>query len=144
VPVGQHTIELIVSDGIGDSLPDQVAVTVIGPIQTDIKVYPQPIRRYRGQAGIFVGLRLPAGVTPEQVSPERLLLYPGGIAGRRPPHLFSAPAPRWGAEFRSIFFLKKQLLEAISPQARSAELRVVGQLASGQYFYGSATVPITP
>jgi hypothetical protein len=144
LPVGQHTIELIVSDGIDDSLPDQVVVTVTGPIQTELKVYPQPIRRYRGQAGIFVGLRLPAGVTPEQVSPEQLLLYPGGIAGRRPPHLFSAPAPRWGAGFQSAFFLKKQLLEAIAPQARSVELKVVGQLASGQIFFGSATVPITP
>lgn len=145
LPVGQHTIELVVSDGIDNSLPDQVVVTVTGPIQTELRVYPQPIRRRSSQAEIFIQLRLPEGVTPEQVGgAEQLLLYPGGIAGRRPPHYMYRELGIPREKRICSFFLKSQLLEAILPQARSAELKVVGRLASGQYFYGSKTVPITP
>jgi hypothetical protein len=145
LPAGRHIIELTVNDGFDDSLPDQVVVTVTGPIQTELRVYPQPICRRSGQAGIFVQLRLPDGVTPTQVGgAERLSLYPGGIMGRRPPHYMYRELGIPPQKRISAFFLKNQLLEAISPQARSVELKVVGQLASGQYFYGSETVPITP
>ena len=145
LPVGQHTIELIVNDGIDDSLPDQVVVTVTGPIQTELRVYPQPIRRRSSQAEVFIQLRLPEGVTPEQVGgAEQLSLYPGGIAGRRPPHYMYRELGIPPQKRICAFFLKKQLLEAILTQARSVELKVVGRLPSGQYFYGSKTVPITP
>ena len=145
LPLGRHIIELVVNDGFDDSLPDQVVVTVTGPIQTELRVYPQPIRRRSGQAGILVQLRLPDGVTPDQVGgAERLSLYPGGITGRRPPHYMYRELGIPPQERISAFFLKKQLLEAIPPQARSVELKVVGRLASGQYFYGCKTVPVTP
>jgi len=145
LPVGQHTIELVVNDGIDDSLPDQVVVTVTGPVQTELRVYPQPIRRRRGPTVILVELRLPDSVTPAQAGgAQQLSLYPGGIAGRRPPYFMHRELGIPPQKRISAFFLKKQLLDAVLPQARRVELKVVGRLPSGQYFYGSKTVPITP
>jgi len=145
LPVGQHTIELIVNDGIDDSQPDQMVVTVTGAIQTELRVYPEPIRRRSKIAYIFVQLRLPDGVTPGQVGgAEQLSLYPGGIAGRQPPHSMYRELGIPPEKRICAYFLKEQLLYFVSTTARSVELKVVGQLASGQYFYGSKTVPITP
>jgi len=144
LPVGRHIIELVVNDGIDNSLPDEAVVTVTGPIQTELRVYPRPISRRRGPTVILVELRLPEGVTPAQAGgPQQLSLYPGGITGRRPPRYMYRDLGIPPQKRISAYFLKKQLLEAISPQAYRVELKVVGRLPSGQYFYGSKIVPIT-
>lgn len=33
LPIGTHTIQLVVNDGVVDSLPDEVSITVVGPVE---------------------------------------------------------------------------------------------------------------
>jgi hypothetical protein len=144
LPTGQHTIELIVNDGMDNSLPDQVVVTVTGPIQTELAVDPDPIRRYHGGSVILIQLRLPDGINRDQiVAGEQLLLYPGGIAGRNPPHFMQRDLGIPEDRRISLLFKKAELLQAVG-NVEDVELKVVGQLASGQYFYGSKIVQIRP
>jgi hypothetical protein len=145
LPEGEHIIELIVNDGIDDSAPDQVVVTVTAPIQTELALYPEPIRRYSGSAGILVQVRLPDGITAQEVGgPGQLLLYPGAIAGARPPHYMYYDLGIPAEKRISAFFLKSKLIAAIPQDAVSVELKLVGRLPSGRYFYGAKTVRITP
>jgi len=69
LPVGEHTIELTVNDGIDDSQPDSIVITVVEPIQCDSRIAPRSIRRKSaGPKNVIVWLRLPASVSIGQIS----------------------------------------------------------------------------
>jgi hypothetical protein len=143
--VGVHTIQLIVSDGVYDSQPDQVVMTVEEAMQTQLAIYPSQIRRYGRVPGILAQMHIPQGVTAEQIDGTRpLVLNPGEIEGTRPS---LAHYRRLGAMPRSdriaAFFDKKLLMAAI-PDNGSVEVKVVGRLKSGESFYGTAILVILP
>jgi hypothetical protein len=141
LPVGVHTIELVVSDGWEDSEPNQVVITVIEPIEGTLLVAPQVINQRCEQLRIMSMLRLPAGITKDQIdSSQKLLLYPGEIEAVQQYILpYCANGPKCVSIF--AFFDKDELLDAVD-QAGQVQLDVVGQLKTGQYFYGSDTVRI--
>jgi uncharacterized membrane protein len=141
LPVGKHQIELVVNDGIEDSEPNQVVITVIGPIEGMLLVAPQVINQRCEQFRIMSILRLPAGITKDQIdSSQKLLLYPGEIEAVQQ---YILPYCANGLKGVSIFafFDKDELLDAVD-QTGQVQLDVVGQLKTGQYFYGSDTVRI--
>jgi len=141
LPVGVHVIELIVNDGIYDSLPDQVIITVVGPIETYLKIVPQTINRHSQGRHIWAHIRLPAGIAEDQIDmSEPLFLYPGSIAAsnQRVTHSHSQADVR-----TSIFALfdKAALMDAVADDG-PAELQVVGRLMTGQYYYACDTVTV--
>jgi len=141
LPVGVHVIELIVNDGINDSLPDQVVITVVGPIEARLKIVPQTINRHSQARHIWAHIRLPAGIAEDQIDmSEPLFLYPGSIAAsnQRVTHSHSQADVR-----TSIFapFDKAALMDAVADDG-PAELQVVGRLMTGQYYYGCDTVTV--
>jgi len=141
LPVGQHIVELIANDGIEDSEPDHVVITVIEPMESHLRISPRVVNRSSRQPKILALLRLPEGVTKEQIAAdEPLRLYPGEIEPIRQRIRQSEIS---GAQRTSIlaFFDKAELMEAVPDDGR-VELRVVGQLKTGQYFYGTDTVRI--
>jgi len=136
LPVGEQTIELIVNDGIDDSEPDEVIITVIEPVESQLRIAPRVINRHSRQPKILVLVRLPEGVTKDQIdSNEQLLLYPGGIEAIR--QRVTESRSRGVSIF--ALFDKAELMDAVSDNGR-VELRVGGLLKTGQYFYGSDTV----
>ena len=141
LPVGVHVIELVVNDGINDSLPDQVVITVVGPIEGYLKIVPQTINRHSQDRHIWAHIRLPAGITEDQIDiSEPLLLYPGSIAASNQ----RATRSHSQADVRtSIFALfdKAALMDAVTDDG-PLELQVVGRLMTGQYFYGCDTVNV--
>ncbi len=138
LPVGEQTVELIVNDGIDDSEPDEVVITVIPPMQSHLWLVPRVINRHSRQPKILAMLRLPEGVTRDQVdSDQPLLLYPGGIEAMSQRIIESR---RQEASIFA-FFDKAELMDAVSDNG-SVELRVGGQLKTGQYFCGTDTVRI--
>jgi len=141
LPVGEHIIELIVNDGIDDSEPNQVVITVIEPMEAHLWMFPRVINRYSRESKILALLRLPEGVTRDQIdSSEPLLLYPAGSEAIRQ---YVIQYRRHGAQQVSIFaFFDKGELMAAVPGDGSVELQVVGELATGRYFYGTDTVRI--
>jgi len=139
LPVGQHTIELIVNDGIDDSEPNSVVITVAGPMEARLWIFPRLINRHSRMRRIMAWLHLPQGVTREQIDRNRpLILYPGEIESM---HQFVIERGRPGHRRTSIFafFDKSDLMQAVPDNGR-VELELVGSLTTSQYFYGTDSI----
>lgn len=141
LPVGQYTIELVVNDGKEDSEPNQVVITVIEPIKSILCIVPKIINGRSNDQQIMAMLRLPAGIGRSQIDlKKKLLLYPGEIESS---FQFVLPCGQRGVEqyYFLAYFDKSDLIDAVG-KAGKVQLYVVGQLKTGQYFYGSDTVCI--
>ena len=139
LPVGQHNIELVVNDGTDNSEPDEVVITVVEPIESRLRIYSRLINRNNHRKKIPAYLSLPEGITKEQVDDSKyLLFYPGQIAAVRQRII---EYNRGGILHTAIvaFFNKDELMGAIADNGR-VELQIVGQLKTGQYFYGDDSV----
>jgi len=141
LPVGQHTIKLVVNDGTQDSVPDHVVITIVEPIEVYLWIYPQVIKRGDDPMPYLLSLlRLP-GISEDQVdSSQPLRLYPGAAKAIYQ-HVFEYDSPDILRTNIFAFFNKTDLLDAV-PENGSVELHVVGQLKTGQYFYGAYWVKI--
>lgn len=138
LPVGEHTIELVVNDGWEDSEPNEVVITVVEPIEGSLWVTPRIINGRCEQRRIMAMLRLPEGITKDQIdSNSTLLLYPGEIEASWQ-HIL-----QYGRRSVAIFacFDASALMDAVGSSG-PVQLNVVGRLKTGQYFYGSDSVRI--
>jgi hypothetical protein len=156
LPIGVHTIQLVVNDGYADSAPDDVNVTVVAPLAGKLQVMPCVINRRSNQPHILAVIELDNIVKSGINADELLTLYPGGIKAMKQ-WLFTSK-DRHGKPQTTIFaFFDKDALMAAVPEesvklkVQSAKLRnppeavdfrVVGKLKSGQYFYGCDTVKV--
>jgi hypothetical protein len=141
LPIGTHTIQLVVNDGLVDSEPDDVNITVIAPIVGKLSIIPITINRRSNQQHIIAMMDLPESVAKNDIDfNESLSLYPGDITASKK---WVLPYSYKGRKYVKIlaFFDKNTLMDAV-PQNGQTELDVVGKLKSGQYFYGSDTVRI--
>ena len=137
LPVGVHTFQLMVNDGHQNSLPDEVTVTVVAPLECKLDVAPSTINLDSNQRQILARIQLPQEFTKadlDGVGP--LLLYPGGLQAVK----------QWtvvdDVGLASVFsFFDKDALTG-ELQGGSAELTAVGALRSGQVFYGRDTVRV--
>jgi hypothetical protein len=141
LPVGVHTIELVVNDGFEDSEPNEVTINVVEPIEGSLQVVPRIINGRCGHQRITAILRLPAGIRRQQIdSSKKLLIYPGEIEAS-----FQFIARYRERNEERVFILAcfdaSALIEAVGSTG-PVQLDVVGQLKTGQYFYGSNTVRI--
>lgn len=141
LPIGEHTIELIVRDGTEDFEPDAVIVTVIGPIEVDVHIVPRVINRRDGLKMVIAIIRLPEGVSRHDVADDLFVLYAGnsdsdGIEATRQWVI------GWGRR-ASVFTLfdKAELLDAVLNNGKVG-LTVVGRLESGRYIHSSDTARI--
>ena len=142
LPVGRHVIHLVVSDGIDDSKPDWVVITVLGSMQADLDVFPDIIARGNPfPTAIVAILDLPPGITADQVDAGRpILLFPSRIEAIDS-YIYQTDIA--GTAYTTIFafFDKAGFLWAV-PENGPVELHVTGRLKSSQLFSGSDTVLI--
>ncbi len=103
----------------------------------NLHVIPDTIRRGGTLTGIMVVLELPEGISQNDIKDVPLILDPGNI-----PASEQIVKVRNGKIEIIAVFDAIQLLEAI-PGYGPKYLEIEGQLNSGQYFYGQATITIT-
>ncbi|MGA2093041.1 MAG: hypothetical protein ABSH16_06490 [Sedimentisphaerales bacterium] len=138
LPVGQHVISLIVNDGTVDSEPNEVNITVVGPIEANLCVSPKVINCKSFMPRITAMLRLPKGITRDEIDINvPLVLYPGQIEADKIwiSRGFDFKCRAWNTTILASFD-KDQLMDAIDANG-VVELAVVGQLKTGQYFFGT-------
>ena len=141
LPAGAHLIDLIVSNGIEDSVPDQVVVTVVESVESTLWLFPRVVNRYGYQPRIMAWLRLPKGIAKDQVkSDQALLLYPGGIEATSQQAIQLARGDN-ALTFVYAWFDRPEVMTAV-PDNGKAEFRVVGALEGGGYFHGTDTIMI--
>ena len=141
LPAGQHNIELVVNDGKEDSEPNYVVITVIAPIEGTLSVMPHTINLLNEQASAKIAamLRLPPVITKNQIdSTQELLLYPGETAALRQ-NILSYDVNDAQRVWILALFDKSEFLNTAGTGGE-IEVDVVGQLKTGQYFFGSDTV----
>jgi hypothetical protein len=111
-------------------------------IKADLLILPRVINRKSKQPRVMAWLRLPQGITRDQIDRDApLLLYPGGVKAIRQ---FVIPNRRRGSQHVNIiaFFDKAELMDAVDNSGR-VELQILGHLLEpGQYFCASDTVRI--
>jgi hypothetical protein len=128
--IGRHVVTLIVNDSYFDSEPNEVVITVIAPFKGKLNLMPKVINCKAMLPNIIAIMSLPNGVTKDQVDPNQVYLYPGGIKPNR-------LAIKSGTLTTvNALFDKNKLVAAIDANG-IVELAVVGQLKTGQYFYGT-------
>ena len=137
LPVGVHTIQLMVNDGHVNSQPAAVKVTVVAPLECRVKIAPSSVNLRSSGPHILARIRFLDGISRAEIASDGPLeLYPGGIQATR----------RWiegneGNRLSLFAFFGKDDLSDLA-QKGPAELTVVGRLSSGQIFYGRDTVKI--
>jgi len=141
LPVGEHTIELVVNDGLGDSEPDYVDVDVVAALKVNLCITPRVVNRSDHLRNVTAVMDLPRGIKKTDVKNESFVLYPAGSEEG-----IEADWQRiyttWYRRVEAVaLFSKSELMSAV-PNNGIAGLQVVGQLKSGQYFYGSDTIRI--
>jgi len=113
----------------------------IPPIEVSMKLTPQRIIRHSRNKLIMAWLRLPEGITKDQIdSNEPLLLYPGGIEAKLQ-YVFEHGKKGDKRVRIFAFFDKSELMEAV-PDNGQVQLEVVGYLTTSQEFYGTDFVTI--
>ncbi len=145
LPVGQHSIKLVVNDGLLDSEPDYINVDVIGPLQVKMFITPRVVNRSGCLWNIMAKMRFPKGIKKTDIADEPFILYPPGCE--------QGIEACWQSTYRChswwwcpktkafALFSKNELMDAV-PDNGPVQLQVVGQLNSGQYFVGSDTITI--
>jgi hypothetical protein len=137
--IGRHQIELTVNDGNEDSAPDEVMIDVIGPMEGQLSVIPHVINPHFERQNIIATLKLPVGITQDQID-SNLVLYPGKIEAS-----YQIIGRYDERNMERVFILARfkasDLIETVG-SAGPVQLDVVGQLKTGQYFFGSDTVRI--
>ena len=110
------------------------------PIEAQLRVFPEVIVRHSRQKNILAWIRLPEGITKEQISDEPIQLRPGEIEAV---NQYVIEHGRKGHKRTSVlaFFGKAELMNAVLDNGE-VELEAVGSLTSGRYFYGTDTVLI--
>ena len=136
LPVGEHIIELIVNDGIEDSEPNEVVITVIGLVEADVHIVPRTINRQNRMKRIMAIIRLPEGINKHDIADEPFVLEPGGIEA-----IWDRVIGRGNQATVFALFDKDEVMAAL-PDTGRVELTIVGKLESGQCISGTDTVRI--
>jgi glucuronoarabinoxylan endo-1,4-beta-xylanase len=155
LPLGMHTIELIVNNGLLDSEPDYVDVNVVTPLKAQLCLTPRSLNRKRHFPNIMAMMELPRGIKKSDVSDELFILYlPDGnsieavwqyiygCSTRGCRNWYSCCWPWWRPKVKAVALFNTEALLAAVPEDGTVELQVVGRLNSGQYFVGSASIYI--
>ena len=137
LPVGQHTVTLVVSDGLLTSAADQVVITVTQSAQASVDIFSGPITANDGQLFVNAWVTLPYTVSSTVDTSVPMSLYPGGVQ--------SSQQYAWqiGDDTMILVLFNETAVLAAIPFNGSVELSVYGQFVSGQQFYGSDSVTIS-
>jgi hypothetical protein len=137
LPVGQHTITLVVYDGSLFSTPDQVVITVTQVTQGQMFVWPPLVQPGDGSAYVLVLLDL-TGIPAANINLNiPLAMTPGNI----PALSQSAFDRNDGSGTTTVFamFDETSVLNAI-PLNGTVQVTVTGQTLGGQAFQGTANL----
>jgi parallel beta-helix repeat protein len=139
LPAGEHIIELIVNDGIEDSEPDEVIITVIPPIEATLKLTPKVLNADSQGNWIKAHFVMPEDCSVSDVDVNTpATMEPFGIE----------------SEYINAFINEDGLVEieiAFNHAAVCGSgldygphgIAIVGMLTNGQYFYGTDTIRVT-
>jgi hypothetical protein len=147
--VGEHEITLVVNDGLEDSEPNDVVVTVVGPVEVDVRVMPRVLNRKNRGRYVLAVMRLGDGIGGDDLDDSYgFVLWPGGIDATFWRVHGKGRHGRGRKEKVFVMFDRARLIDALEGastgkgkgRARGVEVSVVGRLVSGEYIYGADVI----
>ena len=143
LPVGEHTIELVVDDGIEESEPDYCTIEVIAPLQARLFCIPRSLNRkacYRGR--LLALISMPPGIRKADIDlTEPLIFYPGQIESQRQ-FAFEFGRRRHRRTCVWASFNKSECIQHLKPGFN--RVNVVGKLTSGRYYDAAGYLRLVP
>ena len=137
LPVGQHAVSLIVSDGVLTSAADQVMITVTQSTQATVNIWTDPITPYDSQNYVNMLVTLPNTLSSNVDTSVPMTLFPGGVQS------MAQYGHQSGTDAVIILIFNEAAVLNAIPVNGTIELTVYGQLTSGQQFNGSDSVTIS-
>ncbi|MCF7973909.1 MAG: right-handed parallel beta-helix repeat-containing protein [Phycisphaerae bacterium] len=137
LPVGMHTINLIVGDGQLISAVDQVLITVIQPLQASLTMFPGSIQRGTCNQIVYGIVNIQQTSLSAIDLSQLLTLFPGNVQAIGQSAYTSGP----GTVGIIAQFDKDQITSANLTNGPLG-VTVVGKFMTGQYFAGSDQVTI--
>jgi hypothetical protein len=149
--VGEHEITLVVNDGLENSEPNEVVVTVVGPVEVDVRVMPRDLNRKSRGRYVLAVMRLGDGIGGDDIDESYgFVLWPGGIDATSWRVHGKGRHGRGRKEKVFVMFDRARVIDAMEGastgtgkgkgRARGVEVSVVGRLVSGEYIYGADVV----
>jgi hypothetical protein len=139
LPIGSHTVNLIVGDGELLSPPDQVQITVIQPLEANLTMFPGTLQRGACSQIVYGIITIPQTSLSTIDQTQPLILYPGNVQASFQYHYQSGP----NSVGIMAQFDKDEITSAIPVNSPSVNLTVIGKYLTGQYFAGTDAVTIT-
>lgn len=142
---GDTVVTFVAEDAAGNISTCQSTVTVVEAADAELKIIPRIINRDGFLQKVLAALRLPEGVTRDDVDMSApVLLYPGDSdVGIEACHVWVVQW-YWCGQIRTkvfAYFDKDAIMEAV-PEDGYVDMAVIGRLVDGQYFYGDCTVKV--
>jgi hypothetical protein len=144
LPVGQHRITLVVNDGTQNSEPNEVVITIIPPVQTQLRILPPIINRHSFMPRVMAWIHFPEGVSKSDIDNTwPLEIYADDEDSIEAIRQFVTQYGYPGKLRAGMigYFNKNDLMDIV-PVSGRVRLTAVGRLKSGRYFYGVDTVRI--
>jgi parallel beta-helix repeat protein len=139
LPVGIHSIELVVDDGIDLSEPAYCTITVINAVRGRLILSPNVLQSKSCGKWLIATLFIPS-VPGEKVNTTvPLRLYPSGIEAKYQ-RFYRYGFSRFSPMFAVAFFDKQQVIDALG--TGNFDVSVVGQFLSGRFLFGSDFIRI--
>ncbi len=130
LPAGEHLVELVVSDG-WDEAWDSSIVSVVGPIETSVRMVPRALNLASQGRGVWAIMDLTEGIEDGSIDWEYGVVFePGGVEARYKRVLGSEG--KW-----RLYALcdRAKVIDALE-RAGNGEVTVVCRILSGRYLYG--------
>ena len=138
LPVGEHVITLVVSDGNNLSAPDEVVITVIEPLEVQMKFTPQTLNCKSKGKWVKAHMTLTNDFTGKDVDKqETATLEPYGLPSNK------IQVSSGKSRKVTISFDRGTFARALSGDPNeTVEVTAVGRLKSGQFFFGTDTIRV--
>ena len=137
LPIGTHTINLIVGDGELLSTVDQVQITVIQPLSATLTMFPGSIQRGTCSQIVYGIINIEQTSVSAIDLTEPLTLYPGNVKA-----IGQSKYPSGNNSVGIIAQFAKDQVTSANPDNGPLSVTVIGKFLTGQNFAGTDQIMI--
>lgn len=135
LPTGEHTIELVVDDGLFESEPDYCKIKVVAPLQANLFCLPRVLKSNTRHGWLLAIISMPSDIHKADIDHTEPLVFNPGQVESKCWYVFESRR-RWRSRtYIWAWFKKSDCIEQLEPGFN--EVSVTGKLTSGQPFDAS-------
>ncbi|MBN1766745.1 MAG: glycosyl hydrolase 53 family protein, partial [Sedimentisphaerales bacterium] len=145
LPIGDHTIDLLLKNGPYASESDDCSVEVVGPMTMKLKYKPSSLNTkvLAKYSSVTATIKTPKGIGADDIDEvESLIFYPGGIEAENLTIVEKGSGVKVKATITATFDIT-DCMEQLEANEKG-RVHVVGKFTTGQYFDAVGTMKYKP